>query len=288
MSLTREFLRNEMFFPGSPKTETELQRAKSDLIFGNQNHQLYIPFDKTFKCLGCRIAESLNDEVEISHRLTQASNQVAALKNFWNSSVDLQTKRQIFLAIPVNTALCGCESWTLTTQLRTKVNSFYHKAIRQVLGINMHHAEQFHIRNKHIRNRLLVPDPLDIIRRRQFNQLGKFARLPDDRLPRKLLTAWIMTPRQVGRPRNMLRHSYVEALRHTIGERTPDNGALNSWTHLAQQKTQWENLSLDWIERRTAVTIVAYGDHPLLGNGVREDKFAHHFPSTLEDVNSPS
>ncbi len=84
----------------------------------------------------------------------------------------------MFLAIPVNTVIYGCESWTLTTDLWRKNSSFSHRMIHWVLGINMFHVQEFHIQNEHIWNCLSVPDPLDIVRYHQFNQLGKFALPP--------------------------------------------------------------------------------------------------------------
>jgi hypothetical protein len=279
--LTSSKTEEAMYFPATPRTPAELQAAKTDLVFG-PNNEYYIPFTDCFKYLGCRIHENLTDDVELSHRLTQASNQAAALQNFWRSSADLATKRQIFLAIPVNTALYGCESWTLTTHHQRKLTSFYHKGIRRILHINMHHVEDFHIRNEHVRNNLSVPDILDIVRRRQFNQLGKFARLPSHRLQRRLLAAWVHQPRQRGRPRHMLRHSYVDALQHIIGEHIPDDGALSTWMPMANSQTSWEELSHEWIARRTANTMLTYGRHPLLGVGVREDKYLPYFPSHID------
>lgn len=261
-----------MYFPASPKSPEELSSAKADIVFGH-NNQFYLPFADTFKYLGCRIHETLTDEVEITHRLKQAANQAAALGNFFRSTADLHTKRLIFLAIPVNTALYGCESWTLTAALRRSITGFYHKAARRVLGINMHHVEQFHIRNEHVRSRLSIDDPLDIVRRRQFNQLGKFARLPEHRVPRKFIAAWIGRPRCRGRPRTNLRHAHVDALQHILGADVSDNGALRDWLPLAQSRASWDGLGSEWIKRRHAETILAYGHHPFVGEGILIHKY---------------
>jgi len=50
-----------MYFPVTKKTEAELQEVKADLIFGPDN-QYYLPFMDTFKYLGCKIHEDLNDK----------------------------------------------------------------------------------------------------------------------------------------------------------------------------------------------------------------------------------
>jgi hypothetical protein len=89
----------------------------------------------------------------------------------------------MFLAIPTNTALYGAESWTLTAKLCRRISAFYHTSIHHILGINMHYVEEHRIRNEHIRNHFSVPDLLDLIRKCQFNLLGKFARLGPSCLP---------------------------------------------------------------------------------------------------------
>ena len=268
-----------MYFPATPKTPTELATAKADLIFGS-NNKFYIPFTACFKYLGCCIHESLRDDEEILHHLQVATQQAAALQNFWHSSADIKTKWQIFLAIPVNTALYGCESWTLTADLSAKISAFFHRTICRILGITMHHVHEFHIRNEHICNRLSVPDPLDIVHHRQFNQIGKFACLPDHRIPRQFLTSWVARCRQpAGRTCYNLRKTYVHALQHVLDEGVDDSGLLATWLPMAQSQESWEALSHDWIKQRTAYTLYHYGCHPLLEPGVCEDKYIVYFPA---------
>jgi hypothetical protein len=67
---------------------------------------------------------------DINNQLCQAKGQAAALGTFFCSTADTWSKRLIFLAIPMNTALYGAESWTLNVQLRQGISSFYHTTIR--------------------------------------------------------------------------------------------------------------------------------------------------------------
>jgi hypothetical protein len=80
----------------------------------------------------------------------------------------------------------------------------------------MHHVTEYQIKNEHICNYFSVPDPIDIIRKRQFNLLGKFARMDPTRLPRKFLTAWVSHPRCSGGQHYTLWNSYVETLQHIL------------------------------------------------------------------------
>ena len=100
-------------------------------------------------------------------------------------------KRQIFLAIPVNTVLYGCETWTLKADHRRKLTSFYHKSIRRILGISMHRVDKDHIKNEHIRNIFGVADIHDELQIRTFRWLGQLARQPDVTATKRLLSAWI-------------------------------------------------------------------------------------------------
>jgi hypothetical protein len=265
-----------LFIPARRMSPDAYEEATKDLIFGD-NNEFYVPFTDTFKYLGAYIHKSLKDDKEIEHRLKQASNQVGALGNFFRSSADLKTKRQIFLAIPVNTALYGCESWALTEEHRKRITGFYHKAARRILGINMFHVEEFHIRNEHVRNRLSVPNPLDIIRRRQFNQLGKFARLPEHRAPRQFIAAWVGHSRRSGGQYTTLRDSLVDSLQHVLGDSVTDKGHLNSWMPMTRDRSTWEHLSQEWIEREQARTLFAHSNHPLLGPGILEHKYQKYF-----------
>ena len=60
----------------------------------------------------------LKDVTDINNRIRQAKGQAAALGNFFHTNADPWSKRLVFLALPINTALYGAKSWTLTVELR--------------------------------------------------------------------------------------------------------------------------------------------------------------------------
>jgi hypothetical protein len=47
----------------------------------------------------------------------------------------------------------------------------------------------------------------------------------------------------------------------------PDNGTIDSWLPLEQNREQWKTLGTEWIKHQQALTIYQYGPHPLLGDG---------------------
>jgi hypothetical protein len=225
------------------------------------------------------VTTNLKDVTDINNQLHQARGQAAALGTFFHSTADTWSKRLIFLAIPVNTALYGTESWTLNVELCQQISSFYHTTICQIIGINMHHVAEYQIKNEHICNFFSVPDPINIIQKCQFNLLGKFARMDPTHLPCKFLTTWVSHPQHSGGQHYTLRNSYIETLQHILPN-IPDNGTINSWLPLAQNREQWKTLGTEWIKHRQTLTIYQYGPHPLLGDGILD----HQFFWYLQDI----
>jgi hypothetical protein len=82
-----------------------------------------------------------------------------------------------------------------------------------VLGISKHRVEQNHIRNEHIRNLFGVADIHDQLQLRTFRWLGQLARQPNVTATKRLLSAWITTPRRSGSQRATARSTYVETIR---------------------------------------------------------------------------
>jgi hypothetical protein len=234
-----------MFIPAHPMTQEDIDAATTDIVFGTQ----YVPFTQEFQYFGSRVTTDLKDVTDINNRLRQAKGQAAALGTFFHSTADTWSKQLIFLAIPVNTALYGAESWTLNVELCRRISSFYHTTIRRIIGSMLWN----------IRSRMSTSDPT--------------------RLPRKFLTAWVSHPRRSGGQHYTLRNSYVETLQHILPN-IPDNGTIDSWLPLAQNREQWKTLGTEWIKHRQALTIYQYGPHPLLGDGILD----HQFFWYLQDI----
>eukprot|EP00978_Attheya_sp_CCMP212_P006398 scaffold14557_cov67-Attheya_sp.AAC.1 len=80
-----------------------------------QVEQGFVSFTNCFKYLGSIILSDLNDEIDIDERISQANKAMGALHEYFRCpQVNLQSKRLIFLAIPINLVLWEVESWALT------------------------------------------------------------------------------------------------------------------------------------------------------------------------------
>jgi len=238
-----------VFFPARP-TQCTPQDLVPNRIFFGESEQFHIHYTGAFKYLGSYLVPSLSDGHEIDRRLKFAAAQLREMDNTWKSSMDLKSKKLFFLQIPLNTALFGCEYWALTDSLRAKLSTFYHKGLRRILGLNMHDVEHDRIRNEHLRNKLGVYDIIDIIRYRQSNFIGKLARMPADRLPRRMLGAWIPTARKRGAaPANTAR-TFVDTIQAILGVETcSTHGLLTDWVPFAEDKIAWDRLRVDLMSQ---------------------------------------
>ena len=98
----------------------------------------YVDFCKHFKYLGSYASYHLRDDYDIDKRLAAAYGSMGALTNYWNNPhVDLFYKYQIFMMIPLNLLLWGCESWALKEANLNKLDFFLHKSICRIMKIPM-------------------------------------------------------------------------------------------------------------------------------------------------------
>ena len=76
------------------------------------------------------------------------------LAKLWkDASVDNHSKYLIFLTIPINLLLWGCESWALRTSLLKNLEVFLHCSIRRILGISITEVKDQHITNETVRRK---------------------------------------------------------------------------------------------------------------------------------------
>ena len=209
----------------------------------------FISFTDSFQYLGSIISSDLKDDKEIRARIKKASSQVGALRPFFQCPhVALETKVRVYVQIPLNTVLWGCESWALTEDLKRELRTFHHRSLRRILNINMFEVEEQRIRNADVRNRADVPDILVFARRRQLRWIGKLARMPSQRLPRRLLTAWVQNPRKRGRPQFNLRNTMIETLQEALDDQVDEHGCLHGWIDTARNKNLWDDVIDTWHE----------------------------------------
>ena len=78
----------------------------------------------------------LDDYADITSRIKKANQDMGALTFFWDSDhVDIGAKVLIYLAIPVNLLLWGCQSWAITEILTKKLEVLHMRCLRRILKI---------------------------------------------------------------------------------------------------------------------------------------------------------
>jgi hypothetical protein len=234
-----------MYFPPSLQ-EGEYQAV--DLSQRIPVQDGYITMTKQFRYLGAWIKNDLRDDHEIDIRIGKAKSQMGALKAFFKSPhISREAKYKIYTAIPLNTVLWGCESWSMTERIKKRLEAFHHTSIRSILGINMYHVEHHRIQNESVRQWFgNIPNITDITSRRQLLWIGKIARMGEEKIQKKLIMSWIQHPRKAGRPQITYRNTYAQAINRVIPDCDPIKGVANTWTLIAADNDNWSQHISNW------------------------------------------
>jgi hypothetical protein len=97
----------------------------------SMNNAEYFHFTNTIKYLRSIVTSCLRDSIDITTRISKAYGTIGATKEFFISrKVPLNIKLMLYLAIPLNTALWGCETWALLDMDKKALEVFHHRSIR--------------------------------------------------------------------------------------------------------------------------------------------------------------
>jgi hypothetical protein len=155
----------------------------------------FISFTDSFLHLGTLITPDLRDKMHVRSRIKKATAQVGTLRPFFpHPDINLKTKTTVYTATALDTALWGCEAWTITDSIKRTLQVFHHHSLRTILNINMFEVKEQRITNAQTQKHANIPDILIFLMRRSLRWIGKLARMPMNRLPRRLLAAWVKNP----------------------------------------------------------------------------------------------
>jgi hypothetical protein len=82
----------------------------------------------------------------------------------------------------------------------------------------------------------------NIIAKRQLRWIGKMARMDETRLPIKMLSCWINSPRPSRRPHTTIRNSMVKSLQILDREIAHNGNLLTNWFHIAKERSEWNEM----------------------------------------------
>ena len=141
-------------------------------------------------------------------------------------------KFRLFKSNVLSVLLYGSETWKMTKNDETMVDTFLHKSLRRILKIYWPQK----VTNEEVRKRADIEQTSTTIRRRRWKWLGHVLRMENTRHA-KIAVTW--TPegkRKRGRPK--------ETWRRTIERERKDLG-FQSWTEatkVATERDQWRRL----------------------------------------------
>ena len=182
-----------------------------------------------FKYLGSLMASSHKD---LLRRKALAWTAFWKLERLWRSqNIPIETKVKFFNTTCVTVLLYGCESWVISSEMESKINSFATSCYRIMLNIK---------RIDHIPNAQLYVDTnteplINRVRLRQLTFLGHLLRTPEQE---PCMTYALYTPTHGKRRAGRQRTSYLSYIQKLLGD---TDGMLqpNAIRNLAQNRSEW-------------------------------------------------
>ena len=188
-----------------------------------------------FKYLGSTMASSSND---LKRRKALAWTAFWKLQHLWRSTGmrPVSTKLKLFKASCVTILLYGCESWVISMDMESKINSFATSCYRILLEIK----RLDRVSNDRVYEMTKTRPLIEQVRTRQLKFLGHILRKSEDE-PANLYTLYFPTHgrRRPGRQRT----SYLRYIQRLLGD---DDGQLTSKqiTDLAIDRKGWRKLTV--------------------------------------------
>lgn len=188
---------------------------------------------KSFTYLGSILTTTGGTNEDIRRRLGLAKMTYNKLTPIWNNGqISKRTKFRLFNSNIISVLLYGSETWKMTKNDESLVDTFLHKSLRRMLKIYWPQK----VTNEEVRSRAGIEKVSDTIKRRRWKWLGHVLRMGNTRHA-KIAISW--TPdgrRKRGRPK--------ETWRRTIERERKDLG-FSSWTEAAKvaaERDQWRGL----------------------------------------------
>ena len=197
-----------MFFPAPGKRYEDADTSNVPVDNG------YYTFTRKFKYLGSIITTDLKADTDIATRIRSAAGAFNTMRHVLRSRrVRPKEKGEIYMAIVGSILLYGSECWAIRNDLMEKLERFHNQCVRAMCHVTRREQWFKHIRNDDLQKRLGVPSAAEMVTRRMLRWAGHVARMPEERLPRKLLTGWVEHPRPHGRPEQTFGHALDKALK---------------------------------------------------------------------------
>ena len=160
--------------PGKPYSEPTI----------SVNGQKLQVVDK-FTYLGSTLSRAVHIDDEVTARTAKASVAFGRLRtNVWErNGIRLDNKLKVYKAVVLPTLLYACETWTVYQHHAKKLNHFHLSCLRKLLKIRW----QDKIPDTEVLKKAKMQSVHTLLKLAQLRLTGHVTRMPDERLPKKVL-----------------------------------------------------------------------------------------------------
>ena len=234
----RETSKTEILFCSKPYTmyhspdcydNTDL----SDIIVNDR----YIPIVQEFNYLGSIVSSDCTDDKDVVARIRKSSNAFGALRKsvFGAKNVRNKIKGKIYETCILPILLYGSENWCLSEKILIKLRAFHNRCVRTMSHVSRFRTWKEHISTEDLLLRVDLKRVDSYVVKQQLRWIGHVARMPWERLPRKMLSCWVRSKRPRGCPKFTFGRSLKKSLRFA-------NINVDGWDVLACDRLKWRSI----------------------------------------------
>ena len=150
------------------------------------------------KYLGVVISADERMEKEVEARIGNATRMIGGLSKviLRRNELNKNTKLKVVNTTMIPTLMYGCEAWSLSKKLQSRVQATQMRVLRRKEGVN----KKDRVRNEVVRERLGQEGILDLVKRRQEKWLTRLQEMNNDRTTKKVIIGDLEGKRPRGRP----------------------------------------------------------------------------------------
>ena len=180
-----------------------------------------------FIYLGSTLSRSVSIDEEVSYRIAKASSAFGRLREeVWDRrGISLITKLKVYLTVVLPSLLYACETWTVYSRYARQLNSFHMFYIKW----------QDKVPDTEVLQRAKMESVHAFLKRSQLRWAGHVFRMPDKRLPKRLLYGELSEgKRSLGGQKKQYKNTVKASLKSC---------GINSdtWEEMAQVRPTWRS-----------------------------------------------
>ncbi|KAJ4446719.1 hypothetical protein ANN_13416 [Periplaneta americana] len=186
--------------------EISIHKTKTMAFIGKNSTRTKIVINNSgveqvnaFTYLGCNL--SYIHSRDIGNKLAKFQQLLRTIRNTLFKKVRQDTILKFYKTMAIPTLLYGSETWTLTTSQLKRIEAAEMRLLRPLAGYTLYD----HKYNEDIRQELNIAAITETIHKYRSNWHEHVLRMPNDRLPRRLLNYRLLGYRDSGRPKKRWR-----------------------------------------------------------------------------------